>query len=127
MFSFDEPSWLGRLTSRPETGVAEPRIFARVEGDTQWLTYQIRVATSIDVAMILPVRVVPGTGERASSTSSTFSLPSRGKTISSPARSRVDMSRVSGVVDGDLRVGRRMIFGEHDNEDTWVDVTARSG
>lgn len=67
MFSPTQASWLGRITGqrRPETHVTETRIFARVDGDTQWLAYEMRVDTPSDVAMILPVPVVPGSGEHA--------------------------------------------------------------
>lgn len=67
MFSADEVGWLGRITGqgRKETRVSQTRIFARVEGDTQWLAYQMRVGTSSDVAMILPVPIVPHRGEDA--------------------------------------------------------------
>src|SRR4051812_11061808 len=67
MFSPTQVGWLGRITGqrRPLTHVAETRIFARVEGGTQWLAYQMRVETPSDVAMILPVPVVPGSGDDA--------------------------------------------------------------
>jgi hypothetical protein len=67
MFSLAQPSWLGRITGRPsvETHVAETRIFARVDGAAQWLAYQMRVGAPSDVAMILPLPVVPGSGDEA--------------------------------------------------------------
>lgn len=67
IFSPTQFSWLGRLTGsrRLETHVAETRIFARVAGDTQWLVYQMRVETPSDIAMILPVPVVPSGPEDA--------------------------------------------------------------
>jgi hypothetical protein len=67
MFSPIQAGWLGRITGprRRETQVTETQIFARVDGDTQWLAYQMRVDTPSDVAMILPVPVVPGSGDHA--------------------------------------------------------------
>ncbi len=65
IFTPTQPRWLGLLSGQrsQETHGTETRIFARVEGNTQSLAYQMRVDTSSDVAMILPVPVVPGSGE----------------------------------------------------------------
>src|SRR4051812_21950545 len=67
MFSPTQFGWLGQITGqrRQETHVTETRIFARVEGNTQWLAYQMSVDTPSDVAMILPVPIVRGSGEHA--------------------------------------------------------------
>lgn len=67
IFSPGDPGWLDWLTrrGRGSTTVAETRIFARLEGNTQWLAYQMSVETPRDVAMILPVPVPPGSAEDA--------------------------------------------------------------
>ena len=43
-----------------------------------------------------------------------------------PARAWIDSSRACGLVDVDSGVGRRLILGTHDNEDTWIDLAADS-
>lgn len=45
--------------------VAKTRIFARVDGERQCLVYSMHLASSEDVAMILPVPVAVGAGEDA--------------------------------------------------------------
>lgn len=56
-------SWLFRST--PKLHVAATRIFARVIGAEQALVYSMQLSVGGDVAMILPVPVVPGAGEHA--------------------------------------------------------------
>jgi hypothetical protein len=58
------PSFWSRLFAR-EVRVFETQIFARVEGDRQWLAYSMELKTGGDVAMILPLPVVPGSGDDA--------------------------------------------------------------
>lgn len=71
IFTPAQPSWFDRITGRfrrqgsVEIEVASTRIFARVEGATQWLGYQMQVGAASDVAMILPVPVVAGSGDDA--------------------------------------------------------------
>jgi hypothetical protein len=45
--------------------VSDTRIFARLEGRTQWLVYAMSLATPADVAMVLPLPVAPGDREDA--------------------------------------------------------------
>jgi hypothetical protein len=45
--------------------VAGTRIYARVDQDRQCIAYAMRLGASDDVAMILPVPVMPGSGEHA--------------------------------------------------------------
>lgn len=37
-----------------------------------------------------------------------------------PARDFIDLDRAKGLVDGDLRLDLRSIWGRHENEDVWV-------
>jgi hypothetical protein len=53
--------WFRRAPLR----VADTEIFARRDGADQLLAYSLRLSTRADVAMILPVPVVPGAGEEA--------------------------------------------------------------
>ena len=52
--------------TRPVTSVNATKIFARVEqGDRQFLVYSMQVKSTEDLAMVLPLPVKPGTGEKA--------------------------------------------------------------
>jgi len=51
--------------SGPVARVSGTSIFARLEGERQALAYQMRLASVADVAMILPLPIAPGHGDRA--------------------------------------------------------------
>lgn len=52
--------------SQPVQRVAETRIFARrLDGSRQGLAYQMSFSATVDLAMILPLPVIPGSGEKA--------------------------------------------------------------
>lgn len=51
--------------SRAEVEVANTRIYAQRRGDRQLLVYDMRVRAAEPVAMVLPLHVVPGSGEGA--------------------------------------------------------------
>jgi hypothetical protein len=63
------PSLLARLwgaVRAPSVRVSDTSIFARMEpGGTQLLAYSMRLSVAGDVAMILPLPLVPGSGEDA--------------------------------------------------------------
>ena len=52
------------IFSGPAT-VSGTRIFGRVEGDEQYVVYQMAFGATDDVAMVLPLPVAPGSGEAA--------------------------------------------------------------
>ena len=51
--------------SQPIEKVSGTSIFARMDGAQQILAYQMHLATSQDVAMVLPLPVAPGGGDDA--------------------------------------------------------------
>ena len=51
--------------SGPVTSVAATRIFARVEGERQYLAYEMTFSSVEDLAMVLPLPVQPGVEEDA--------------------------------------------------------------
>jgi hypothetical protein len=53
------------MFSRPVDRVSNTSIFGRLEGDTQWLAYEMRFSASEDLAMTLPLPVLLGSGEQA--------------------------------------------------------------
>lgn len=55
-------SLFGSLFTRP-IRVSKTQIYARLEGDTQLVAYGMNLRASVDVAMILPLPVRPGTDE----------------------------------------------------------------
>jgi hypothetical protein len=57
------PFW-ERLFARP-IRVFDTRIFARLDGGVEWLAYSMELATAGDVAMVLPVPIVPRSGDDA--------------------------------------------------------------
>jgi hypothetical protein len=61
-------SWFSRLfggRAAPSVEVADTSIFARLDGDEECLVYSMQVSVAGDVAMILPLPVLPGSGEAA--------------------------------------------------------------
>lgn len=59
-------SWLARLFSRPaQVHVAKTRIYARRMDDRQLVVYAMNVTTPSEVAMVLPIPVVPRAAEDA--------------------------------------------------------------
>ena len=58
--------WIERLfRASPGVRVAETRIFGRVDAGIQSLAYSLSITTPADVAMVLPLPVLPGSGESA--------------------------------------------------------------
>lgn len=53
------------IFSRPVDRVSNTSIFARVDGDTQFLVYEMHFSTGEDTAMTLPIPVRHGSGEDA--------------------------------------------------------------
>lgn len=53
----EERSWFDRLRRRRELSVSSTRLFARREGDAQFLVYQMAIDAPADLAMVLPLPV----------------------------------------------------------------------
>lgn len=51
--------------SRDVQDVARTRIFVRLDGPRQWIVYAMRISADEDLAMVLPIPVAAGSGERA--------------------------------------------------------------
>ena len=49
--------------SGPVEDVSDTKIFARLAGARQYLAYEMRFSAAADLAMVLPIPVVPGTGD----------------------------------------------------------------
>lgn len=65
MLSARRPAGLfARLFASPPK-VSDTRIFARLDGGTQSLAYQMRLSTRSELAMVLPIPIRPGSGEDA--------------------------------------------------------------
>jgi hypothetical protein len=53
------------LFTGPVEDVSRTKIFGRLEGGRQYIVYEMKFSASSDVAMVLPIPVVPGSSEQA--------------------------------------------------------------
>ena len=51
--------------SGPVEEVSGTKIFGRIDGNWQYIVYEVRFSAAEEVAMVLPIPVTPGSGEQA--------------------------------------------------------------